>query len=266
MPGSRFSTERPSEPTEDENVRVVEERAVTIDVLGVESYTALCTPVDTLEMAAGFLLTEGVVKHATDIEEIRHCDDTADTIRVKLAADPPTAVDNGRNLLIVSSCGACGSENLDERIRALPTVGNAFSIQPDELRSVYGALRHRQVLFEATGGTHAAAVFDDTGTIVASAEDIGRHNALDKAIGKCLLGGVETAGKAVALTSRLSLEMVSKCARVGIELIAGVSAPTSLAIDVANATNLTLCAFVRETRATVFSHGERVIGTRGKLH
>ena len=89
----------------------------------------------------------------------------------------------------------------------------------------------------------------------------GRHNALDKAIGKCLLSDTGTAGRGVALTSRLSLEMVGKCARAGIELITAVSAPTSMAIDVANHCNITLCAFVRETRATVFTHPARVVTT-----
>jgi FdhD protein len=104
-------------------------------------------------------------------------------------------------------------------------------------------------------------VFDNAGKIVACAEDIGRHNALDKAIGKCLLNDIQTAGRGAALTSRLSLEMVSRCARAGIELITAVSAPTSMAIDVARKCNITLCAFVRETRATVFTHPERVIDT-----
>ena len=101
------------------------------------------------------------------------------------------------------------------------------------------------------------------GPILACAEDAGRHNALDKAIGKCLLAGIPTAGRGVALTSRLSLEMVGKCARAGVELITAVSAPTSLAIDVARNCNITLCAFVRETRATVFTHPNRVVGNRG---
>ena len=104
------------------------------------------------------------------------------------------------------------------------------------------------------------SVFEADGTILSFAEDSGRHNALDKAIGKCLLADTVVAGRGVVLTSRLSLEMVSRCARAGIELIAAVSAPTSMAIDVAGKCNITLCAFVRETRATVFTHPGRIIG------
>jgi FdhD protein len=131
------------------------------------------------------------------------------------------------------------------------------------LRSLGGALRERQVLFDSCGGTHAAGIFDGSGTILASAEDAGRHNALDKAIGKCLLAGTPTAGLGVVLSGRTSFEMVGKCAKAGIELISAVSAPTTLAIDVAERCNITLCAFVRETRATVFSHSRRVTRGRG---
>jgi FdhD protein len=163
--------------------------------------------------------------------------------------------------MIVSSCGACGSENLKERIDALPNVEDTLSIKARLLRTVHGDLRERQSLFEASGGTHAAAIYDENGEILSYAEDTGRHNALDKAIGKCLLADIRTSGRGAALTSRLSLEMVGKCARAGIELITAVSAPTSLAIDVASKCNITLCAFVRETRATVFTHSARVICT-----
>jgi FdhD protein len=257
----RISTgDTPKQP-EREEVCVVEETAILIDVEGFESYTVLCTPTDTHAMAVGFLYTEGVIERASDIQVIKDCDDDPNTVRVRLAEGVSGARldDAGRNLLIVSSCGACGSENLRERIAALPETSETLTIEAGRLRSVYAALRERQRLFEACGGTHAAAVFDGDGQILASAEDAGRHNALDKAIGKCLLSGTETAGRGVALTSRLSLEMVGKCARSGIELIAAVSAPTSMAIEVAQNCNITLCAFVRETRATVFTHPGRII-------
>ena len=257
----RVSTGNAAERPEEENVCVVEEAAVTIDVEGVEAYTILCTPIDKRAMAVGFLFSEGVIEHMTDIEVLKVCDDDPSTIRVRLTDKVPRIGDAGRNLLIVSSCGVCGSENLKERIEALPNVGDELRIEAGLLRSVYDALSKRQPLFEACGGTHAAAVFDETGKIISCAEDTGRHNALDKAIGKCLLEGIPTAGLGAALTSRLSLEMVGKCARAGIELITAVSAPTSMAIDVASHCNITLCAFVRETRATVFTHPNRVIST-----
>lgn len=255
----RISTGDEAHQPVEEDVLVIKEAPITIDVEGIESYTLLSTPVDRLALAVGFLRSEGVIESMADIDVLKECDDDANTIRVRLTGKVPKIDDAGRNLLIVSSCGACGSENLQKRIDALPKVGDTLKIQAGVLRAVYGALRQRQNLFEACGGTHAAAVFDKNGKIVTSAEDTGRHNALDKAIGKCVLDGIDTSGYGVALTSRLSLEMVSRCARSGIELIAAVSAPTTMAVDVAQRCNITLCAFVRETRATIFTHPARVI-------
>ncbi|MCP4583108.1 MAG: formate dehydrogenase accessory sulfurtransferase FdhD [candidate division Zixibacteria bacterium] len=256
----RISTGDKEKSVEPENVRVVREAPVTIDVESVETYTLLCTPIDKRALAVGFLLGEGVIESLADIKILKVCDDDPGTVRVRLKSEIPRIGDSGRNLLIVSSCGACGSENLQKRIDALPRVGDRLRFEARLLRSVNEALRERQSLFEISGGTHAAAIFDERGEIVSFAEDTGRHNALDKAIGKCLRNEIATAGKGAALTSRLSLEMVSRCARAGIELITAVSAPTSLALDVANNCGITLCAFVRETRATVFTHPARIIG------
>lgn len=255
----RIATGGERKPAQEENVCVAREAPLTVDVEGVETYTLLSTPVDRCALAAGFLYGEGVIERRDDISVLKECDDDPGTIRVRLASGRPRIDDAGRNLLIVSSCGACGSENLQKRIDALPAAGDSFRIEAGLMRAVYTALRENQRLFEASGGTHGAALFDAGGQILSFAEDTGRHNALDKAIGKCLLEDVKTAGLGAVLTSRLSLEMVSRCARAGIELVAAVSAPTSLAIDVAYACNITLCAFVRETRATVFTHPRRVI-------
>ncbi|MFH1842138.1 MAG: formate dehydrogenase accessory sulfurtransferase FdhD [bacterium] len=255
----RISTGETVQPPATETVTVIHETPLTLDVEGIETYTLLCTPTDRQALAVGFLYTEGVIDSPADIDVIKACDDDPDTIRVRLKDEVPRLDDAGRNLLIVSSCGACGSENLQERIKALPQVGDTLRIAPSLLRTVFATLRQRQVLFKASGGAHAAALFDDRGEIVAFAEDSGRHNALDKAFGKCLLAGGLTSGLGVALTSRLSLEMVTKCARAGIEIVAAVSAPTTLAIEVATTCNITLCAFVRETRATAFSRAARIV-------
>jgi FdhD protein len=258
----RISTAKAKPPGVDEDVCVVREVPVTIDVEGVETYTVLCTPADRQAMAVGFLFSEGVIDNTDQIAVLKPCDDDPDTIRVRLTGQGPRIDDSGRNLLIVSSCGACGTEDLEKRIRALPTVGSELKVDSTVLRSVIDELRARQSLFESCGGTHAVAVFDKKGDIISSAEDTGRHNALDKAVGKCLLAGTPTAGRGAALSGRVSLEMVAKCVRAGIELITAVSAPTSMAIDVADKCGITLCAFVRETRATVFTHPARIIGLK----
>jgi FdhD protein len=243
-----------------ETVSVALEAPTTIDVQGVETYTLLCTPDDNRALAAGFLLSEGVIDSLDEVAVLRECEDDPALIRVRLKQAVPRIDDAGRNLLIVSSCGLCGAQGLEERLRALPTVGSTMRmrIHNRDLRTVGRRLRRHQPLFEACGSTHAACIFTAGGEIVASAEDTGRHNALDKAIGRALLAGRHPAGCGALLSGRVSLEMVTKCARAGVELINAVSAPTSLAIEVAERCGITLCAFVRQTRATVFSHPQRV--------
>jgi FdhD protein len=254
----RVSVEDASKRPVKEQVCVVREAPVMIDVEGIETYTILCTPAETEALALGFLFSEGVIESMSEVSVLKQCDDDPNTIRVRLTGKIPRIGDRGRNLLIVSSCGACGSEDFEERIGALPIVGDKLRIEAPLLQTVNAAVRRRQSLFDECGGTHAAGIFDEGGKIVACAEDTGRHNALDKAIGKCLMAGSETAGRGVALSGRVSLEMVGKCARAGIELVSAISAPTSMAIDVADLCHITLCAFVRESRATVFTHPERV--------
>jgi len=121
-------------------------------------------------------------------------------------------------------------------------------------------MRQGQQIFEQTGGSHAAAIFDQSGQVLAVAEDLGRHNALDKAIGMVLLHRGSVVGCGVVLSSRLSLEMVLKAVRTGLQMLLAVSAPTSLAIEVADKFGVTLCGFVRGRRATVYTHPQRVLG------
>jgi FdhD protein len=252
----RFSTV--SGESAEEQVSVVMEAAVTIDVQGVESYTLLCTPDDNIALATGFLLSEGIVDSLDDIASLEPCKDDQATVRVRLKESVPRIDDAGRNLLIVSSCGMCGVEGLDARLEALPAVGDSLRVGSPLLLEVGNRLRRNQPLFEACGGTHAAGIFDAEGELLSHAEDTGRHNALDKAIGRCLQSGQSPAGCGAVLSGRVSLEIVGKCVRAGVELISAISAPTSLAIEVAERCGITLCAFVRETRATAFTHPRRV--------
>ena len=133
------------------------------------------------------------------------------------------------------------------------------SLRPEDFAGLIEQMRAGQAIFDETGGCHAAAIFDGAARVLAVAEDLGRHNALDKAIGTVLLERGSLAGCGVVLSSRLSLEMVLKAVRSGLEIMAAVSAPTSLAIEVADRFGITLCGFVRETRATVYTHRQRIL-------
>jgi FdhD protein len=217
-------------------------------------------------LAAGFLLSEGIIDGMADVASIKICKDDSLVVRVKLNKGIERIGDPGRNLVITSSCGACGDEDLPRRLYALPKVGHTLTLDHRLLRRTGRELKHCQPLFKTTGCTHGVALFDSSGAILASAEDTGRHNALDKVIGMRLMAGEPTAGTAAALSCRVILEMVGKCARAGIEVISAISAPTSLAIETARRCGITLCAFVRETRATIFTHPGRVLGTESSSY
>ncbi|MBN9461447.1 MAG: formate dehydrogenase accessory sulfurtransferase FdhD [Burkholderiales bacterium] len=277
---------------------VVDEETLTIDVEGIGAYTLMWTPTrpagaacgfvpgegvllgegaagegvagegvagetgvpEVLALAAGFAYTEGLFDRIEGVRALSVCADAPDVVRLSLV-DPTRARVRRRNVVIGSSCGICGGrERIEDVVRGIPPVGDALRLGAAQLEAVMAAMRQRQAVWLATGGTHAAAIFDASGRVLALAEDLGRHNALDKVIGECLLAGIPLAGCGAALTSRITLEMASKAARAGLEMVAAVSAASSLAIEAADRFGITLCAFVRNGRATAFSHGHRLLG------
>lgn len=243
----------------EETASVAVEAPLTIDIEGVESYTILCSPDDRRAMAVGFMFSEGIIQGIGDIAMLADCLDFSEMMRVRLNNPPQKKADTpGRNLLVVSSCGMCGSTDMQERIAAHPRVGDTLSIDPETMNRVMALLNDNQDVFKKTRGTHAILIFDGKGDVVSFAEDIGRHNALDKAIGKILLAGKTAKGCGAVLSGRVSFEMVSKCSLAGIEIILAVSAPTSLALDAALHCGITLCASVRNGGATIFTHPERI--------
>ncbi len=264
----------------EDTCRVVEEAPLTLDVAGVGAYTLMWTPTrpvpapcgfmpqegilaeggipEILALAAGFAFTEGLFRHIEEIQSLAVCQDQPDVVQLTLVA-PEKAEVRRRNVVVNSSCGICGGrEQIEDILGRIPAVGNSLSIAPERLEAIMGSMLDHQSVWLATGGTHAAAVFDPQGQIIVLCEDLGRHNALDKAIGHCLLAGRPLAGCGVALTSRITLEMVSKAGRAGLEVIAAVSAASSLAIEAARRFGITLCGFVRNDRLTAFTHAERV--------
>ncbi len=262
--------------------RVVEEDALTLNVQGVGHYTLMWTPTAanttaqgyTLEdgllgeeeqpeglcLAMGFALSEGLIDSLADIKSLSVCPDDPKVVQLQLH-HPERVIAARKNVVINSSCGICGPrEILEENALKLPTVADSLRISHGQFALLMAQMRDGQQIFEQTGGSHAAAVFDESGQVLAVAEDLGRHNALDKAIGMVLLHRGNVAGCGVVLSSRLSLEMVLKAVRTGLQMMLAVSAPTSLAIEVADKFGVTLCGFVRDQRATVYTHPQRVLG------
>ena len=236
--------------------QVVQETPLTIEIKDVGTYTIMSTPSDKLALAVGFVFSEGLIENISDINLLNQCPDDPDIIRIQLSR-PPDSSSAPRNLLIVSSCGICGSEDIETIMASLPEVCDTLEITTSQLVRLGDALREHQTIFQHTGGTHAAGIVRD-GEMVVVCEDIGRHNALDKAIGTCLLKSIPIAGACAVLSGRVSFEMVAKAARAGIELIAAVSAPSTLALDAAQRCNITLCGFVRPPQATIYTHPHRI--------
>lgn len=278
---SAFRIPKPGEPPIKELCQVVEEDALTLDIENVGKYTLMWTPTENingaigftdvdgvlgesenpeaLALAAGFAFTEGIITGLDDILTMAVCPDEPEVVQMQLV-NPEQAAVRRRDVIITSSCGICGKRDIVENnAYGLSEVTDEMRMGPEGFAQLMQQMKEGQEIFQHTGGSHAAAIFSADGEIYSVAEDLGRHNALDKVIGRHLLENKSFHRCGVLLSSRLSLEMAVKAVRSGLEVIAAVSAPTSLAIDVADRFGVTLCGFVRGQRATVFTHPHRVI-------
>ncbi len=225
------------------------------------------TPGHDVELAHGFLLTEGVIGSAADLATARYCDsvdaegrNTYNVLDVALApgVEPPdTSLE--RNFYTTSSCGVCGKASLDAvrlKTRFAPRGG---PVAWQVLGSLPDALRQAQKVFDSTGGLHAAGLFTADGSLVVSREDVGRHNAVDKVLGHALLAGrVPAADTVLQVSGRASFELVQKAVMAGVPILAAVSAPSSLAVELADEAGLTLVGFLRGGAGNVYTHPERV--------
>jgi FdhD protein len=226
------------------------------------------TPGNDFELAAGFLLAEGIVRQREDLHEITYCVDPTLTAEQRYNVVTATLVGNrpvdfdplNRDFTITSACGVCGKTSLDQlESRGAIPLSNGPEVRSSVLSALPEALRSRQRLFDATGGLHAAALFDTNGGLLAVREDVGRHNALDKLLGWALLDGRVPLHDAIVLVSgRASFELAQKCVVAGVPILCAVSAPSSLAIDVARRFNLTLVGFLREDRFNVYHGIDRI--------
>jgi FdhD protein len=270
----------PGNDTRAQQCQLVREDALTLDIEDVGHYTLMWTPTgavdiahgytfddgvlgdihqpEGLALALGFSLSEGIIDNLQDLESVAVCPDNPGVIRIQLHRPEEVQIQR-RNVVINSSCGICGPrEIIEDNALGLTPVTESLQLERARFLPLMTEMRGRQGIFERTGGSHAAAIFDQSGELIAVAEDLGRHNALDKAIGLALLQRGSVAGCGAVLSSRLSLELVVKAVRTDLEILLAVSAPTSLAVDVAHHFGVTLCGFVRDDRATIFSHPDRI--------
>jgi FdhD protein len=243
--------------------RVIVEEPLTIMVDRVGSFTVMCTPSDIEALAVGFVYSEGMIRSIDEVTAIAVKDDLPNVIGIEI--EQPAQFGIARNLVVASSCGMCGVRNIQKMLAAVPACEYSLEVPEAMLLEVVRKLRPMQTTFELTGSSHAAALFDRDGVIVAFAEDIGRHNALDKAIGKCLLARRMPRGCGVVLSGRVSLEMITKAARAGVELVVAVSGVSSYAITAARQWNITLCGFVRNGRVNIYTNPTRIhLGSNGR--
>jgi FdhD protein len=240
------------------------------------------TPGNDFDLAAGFLMTEGVFRDANDVEQITYAGDSfnegttspqkmdvlkpgskQNTVRVDLAAD--VAVNVGslqRNFYTTSSCGICGKASLLAlRTVCPPRAANSFKLDAQLLYRLPERLRASQGVFDRTGGLHGAGLFDSAGNLLALREDVGRHNAVDKLIGSEFLADrTPLRDRLLLLSGRASFELLQKALMGGLPMVAAVGAPSSLAVQVAKEFDITLVGFLREDHFNIYQGSERVAG------
>ena len=225
------------------------------------------TPGADFELAAGFLLAEGIVRDRADVRGMAYCVDVDESQRYNVVN-----VDLGpgarrpephelRRFAATSACGVCGKAQLEAlEVAGCRPVPTSPPAPASLITSLPERMRAQQALFDRTGGLHAAALFTPDGALMALREDVGRHNALDKVLGWALLQGhVPLHGALVCVSGRASFELAQKCVVAGVAVLAAVSAPSSLAIDVARRFGLTLAGFVRDGRFNLYAGEERVV-------
>ena len=247
---------------------VAVEEPMEVRVNGASFAVIMRTPGADRDLAAGFLLAEDVIRGADEIGMIEYCQDVEDEGRDNVINVTVTgeAVDrlagrlsDRRQVTMTSSCGLCGRRTIDSLQARVSTVRGEWTVSADVIASLPDRLRSAQSVFDSTGGLHAAGLFDRSGNLQLMAEDVGRHNAVDKIAGRTLLAGSHPLDSSILLVSgRTSFELVQKSLLAGVPLVAAVSAPSSLAIDLAEQAGITLCGFLRGERFNIYTHPQRI--------
>ncbi len=242
-------TERPD--------HIAVEEPLTVRVAGITVATTMRTPGHDVDLALGWLVAEGVISRPGDVVDAVPCaDDTVD-VRLEPGLTPPAA----RLGMTTSACGLCGSDTIEEVLarRGTPPLAGKPLVDSAGLARLPGLLRQRQAAFDRTGGLHAAGLFTAEGEMVCVREDVGRHNAVDKVVGWAFREGLLPAQTYVLQVSgRASFELTQKAAMAGIPILSAVSAPSTLAVDLAREAGMTLVGFARGSSMNVYAGRERV--------
>ena len=274
-PGSKTATsvwtiERDQGRSRRDHLATEEPMEIRLVTHGVRHAVAVTmrTPGNDFELAVGFLHGEGVLASRDDLAQVSYCVDPGidaaqqyNIVNVTLRHDAaPDLAPLERHFSITSACGVCGKATLDAlQLRAMPPIPSGPEVPAAVLFSLPDALRQAQGIFQQTGGLHAAALFDMSGQLLALREDVGRHNALDKLVGWTLMEGKLPLSQCILLVSgRTSFEILQKSLAAGIPIVCAISAPSSLAVDLAREFGITLVGFLRGERCNVYSARERI--------
>ena len=250
--------------------RIVAEEPLEIRVAGDTFAVTMRTPGHDHELALGLLFSEGIVREVADVGSITHCGRPGDegfgnTIEITPAAgvvlDAHPHEATRRGTLISSACGVCGRRSIDDLMERCAPLPDSAPIALERFHTAVARLREHQPVFDRTGALHAAALFDASGALIASAEDVGRHNAVDKVIGSVLRAGtiaapaLPDASWLLAVSGRVSFEIIQKACVARFAAVCGISAPTTLAIELAERCRMTLAGFVRAEGLTLYTQG-----------
>jgi FdhD protein len=245
---------------------LVVEEPLEIRLSGRPLSVTMRTPGDDFDLVAGFLYGEGVVRAPDDIATMRYCADTGtfNVVDVTLAEGvPPPEVSVERSFYTTSACGVCGKTSIEaiRRRTRYDVAADPPRLDPEVLAGLPATLRSAQRVFERTGGLHAAGLFDARGTLLTLREDVGRHNAVDKVIGWALKDKrVPLTGHVLLVSGRASFELTQKALLAGVPALAAVSAPSSLAADLAEEAGMTLVGFLRGSSMNVYARAGRLTG------
>jgi len=247
---------------EDKLEDIVVERPLQIVVNGEEFSMTMQTPGDERFLVRGLLHAEGIqFSDFIEYEQVDTC--LGSTVSVIISSKEEVRSD--RALMSSSSCGLCGKKSLEDIFDDIEPLKDDIKISASQIQSIYKKASKNQTLFQSTGGCHAASVTDEHGNILCTFEDIGRHNAVDKVVGWLLENNKIDEAKILLVSGRISYEIIQKCAKAGIPILTAISAPSSLAIDMAEYWGITIAAFCRADRATFYSQTQRMMdGTLSK--
>lgn len=255
---------------EDHTSAIVLEEPLSVEVNGQRVAVLMRLPGSEKELGIGFCISEGIIDGFEAVLTIHHCgrgvpdpigsseDQAESRNRVQIRAHPGSVRFDAQSDVVRLIRTGCGAVDVADMAAELPRLNSGFCVPAEMVLGLNGAMRQAQDLYKVSGGIHAAALFDAAGNLITLQEDIGRHNAIDKAIGYCLLRGISLQDRILVATGRASHEMVTKAVRVGLPIIVSISAATALAAQIAEDRDATLIGYLRGRRMSVYTHPWRI--------